>query len=125
MMIFSFMKHRQPFQLKTFLAIYNILQVISCIYFLFNIFRTGFQWRFLWECHMPGYENLSHVKLLYFSYLLKGIELIETICFVLRKKFRQMSFLHVYHHVSTLIFAYFGVTRVGSRQSSEVNKRPD
>lgn len=108
------MKHRQPFQLKTFLAVYNIFQVFACIYFLVNVFRTGFQWDFLYTCYMPGYENLSHVKLLYFAYMLKGIELIETVCFVLRKKFSQMSFLHVYHHVSTLIFAYFGVTQVGS-----------
>lgn len=108
------MKHRQPWQLKTFLAVYNIFQVISCLYFLVNVIRTGYELNFLWKCHMVGYENLSHVKLLYFSYLLKGIELIETLCFVLRKKFGQMSFLHIYHHVSTFIFAYFGVTRVGS-----------
>lgn len=117
------MKHRRPFQLRTFLAIYNIFQVLSCLYFLVNIFHTGFEWKFLWQCHMPGYENLAHVKLLYFSYILKGIELIETVCFVLRKKFQQMSFLHIYHHVSTFIFTYFGVTRVGSELPSKVNSR--
>lgn len=111
---FSLMKNRRPFELKTFLAVYNILQVFACLYFLVNVFRTGYQVNFLWKCYMTGFDNLSHVKLLYFCYLVKGIELIETICFVLRKKFKQMSFLHVYHHVSTFIFAYFGVTRVGS-----------
>lgn len=108
------MKNRPAFQLRTFLAIYNIFQVLACLYFLVNVFRTGYRWNFLWTCHMPGFNNLSHVKLLYFSYLMKGVELIETICFVLRKKFKQMSFLHIYHHVSTFIFTYFGVTIVGS-----------
>jgi len=110
----SFMKNRQPFELKPFLAVYNVFQVFACLHFLINVFRTGYQLNFLWKCHMTGFENLSHVKLLYFCYILKGIEFIETICFVLRKKYKQMSFLHVYHHVSTFIFAYFGVTRVGT-----------
>lgn len=108
------MKGRKPFQMKTFLSVYNVFQVLSCVYFIVNVFNTGYQWNFIWKCHMPGYSNLSHVKLLYFAYLLKGVELIETICFVLRKKLTQMSFLHIYHHVSTFVFAYFGVTQVGS-----------
>lgn len=112
--IIRLMRHRQPLKLKTFLTFYNIFQVLSCLYFIINVFRTGFQVDFLWKCYMTSFENRSHVKLLYFSYLLKGIELIETVCFVLRKKHEQMSFLHIYHHVSTFLFAYFGVTRVGS-----------
>ena len=108
------MKNRKPFKLKTFLSIYNLLQVVACIYFLVNVFRTGYEWNFLWKCYKPGFENIAHVKLLYFSYCIKTIELIETICFVLRKKFNQMSFLHVYHHVSTCIFCYLGVTKMGS-----------
>lgn len=31
---------------------------------------------------------------------LRGIEVFETLCFVLRKKQNQVSFLHVYHHVA-------------------------
>lgn len=107
------MKHRKPFQLTTFLAFYNVFQVVSCVYFLVEIFRTGYQWDYLWKCYWPGHENLAHVKLLYFYYFLKIIELLETFCFILRKKFNQMSFLHVYHHGSTLMFSYFGVTLVG------------
>lgn len=38
--------------------------------------------------------------------ILKMTELIETFFFVLRKKFSQVSPLHVYHHVSTFIIAW-------------------
>ena len=38
--------------------------------------------------------------------ILKIIDLIETAIFVLRKKNRQISFLHIYHHVSTIYIAY-------------------
>lgn len=109
--------------MKTFLSVYNILQVLACVHYLVNVFRTGYEWDFIWKCHMTGFENRSHVKLLYLAYFLKGIELIETVCFVLRKKFNQMSFLHVYHHVSTFIFAYFGVTRVGSEYNEFVSRQ--
>ncbi|XP_033213803.1 elongation of very long chain fatty acids protein F-like [Belonocnema kinseyi] len=36
--------------------------------------------------------------------LLKILHLIETVLFVLRKKKNQISFLHVYHHISTILF---------------------
>lgn len=45
----------------------------------------------------------------YSYFLLKIYDLIETIFFVLRKKQRQVSFLHVYHHVMILSFTYLGM----------------
>ena len=35
--------------------------------------------------------------------MLKAVDLIETGVFVLRKKKNQISFLHIYHHITTLI----------------------
>lgn len=109
------MKYRTPFQLKGFLAVYNILQIILCIYFIINFFNSGYKIDYLWKCYKPNFTNLNLVKLLYFVYFIKGIEFIETICFLLKKNFRQVSFLHVYHHISTFIFTYLGVTKVGGK----------
>jgi hypothetical protein len=108
------MRDRKTYQLRRFLAIYNASQVLMCCYFIYNVFRTGFSIDYLWNCYKPGFDNLSHVKLLYLTYFVKGIEFIETFCFMLRGNFRQVSFLHVYHHVTTFVFAYLGVTYVGS-----------
>lgn len=109
------MRNREAFQLKNFLAIYNITQVVFCVYFLINLFNTGFKIDYLWKCYLPGHKNLAHAKLLYLTYFVKALEFIETICFILRRNFRQVSFLHVYHHVSTFIFAYYGFTLIGSK----------
>lgn len=38
--------------------------------------------------------------------MLKLIDLIETVVFVLRKKDSQISFLHLYHHLSTVMIAW-------------------
>ncbi|KAK6990828.1 elongation of very long chain fatty acids protein 4, partial [Biomphalaria glabrata] len=41
-------------------------------------------------------------------YYSKLLELMDTIFLVLRKKFNQLSFLHVYHHAMTVIFVWLG-----------------
>lgn len=46
------------------------------------------------------------VRMTYFLTLLKVIDLIETGMFVLRKKYNQISFLHVYHHITTAYVAW-------------------
>ena len=42
----------------------------------------------------------------YYTLLSKFFDLIETVVFVLRKNFRQVSVLHVYHHVGTIFTAF-------------------
>jgi hypothetical protein len=109
------MLHRQPFKLTKFLVIYNISQVFACLFFLINSISLGLRPKMIWQCNENIYTYVPLMKLLYFTFLIKAIELIETVCFMLRKNFRQMSFLHIYHHVSTLIFSYIAVTRKGSK----------
>lgn len=41
--------------------------------------------------------------------MIKLIDLVETGVFVLRKKNRQISFLHLYHHVSTAALTWISV----------------
>lgn len=50
----------------------------------------------------------------------KTIELMDTVFIVIRKKDRQLTFLHVYHHSSVLIFWWVVLKWVpsGSRESS-------
>lgn len=49
----------------------------------------------------------------YFTFLLKIVELIETVLFVLRKKENQVSKLHVYHHTSTAMLTWIMVKYIG------------
>lgn len=43
----------------------------------------------------------------YFYWLSKNIELLDTLFIILRRKTRQLSFLHVYHHSSMVVFSEF------------------
>lgn len=42
----------------------------------------------------------------YSYFILKLIDYLDTVFFILRKKWAQVSFLHVYHHVMTSVVAY-------------------
>lgn len=111
--IHRFMASREPFKLTKFLIIYNFLQVTICIYFVLNCLRNELHMNTIWKCNSIGFTNIQHIKLIYLAFLVKNLELVETVCFMLRKKSKQISFLHVYHHISTLIFTYFAFTRIG------------
>lgn len=46
------------------------------------------------------------VETSYYFYLLKVVDLLDTIFFILRKKTGQVSFLHIYHHSGMALIAY-------------------
>lgn len=73
-----------------------------------------------WKCHSVNYraDDLKAVTTLqytYLVYLLKLVELVETVFFVLRKKTNQISKLHVYHHVSTACLCWIMVKYNGGK----------
>jgi elongation of very long chain fatty acids protein 7 len=48
-------------------------------------------------------------RAVYMYFICKLIELLDTVFFVMRKKQRQISFLHLYHHAMMPICAWIGV----------------
>jgi len=93
------MKDRAPFDLRIVLRFYNFFLVISNAYLFYEAsMQTTFSY-VMWGCPDP-YWPLSpyEIKLVWFSFSLRLIELLDTIFFVLRKKQNQVSFLHVFHH---------------------------
>lgn len=56
-----------------------------------------------------SFLGLKSAQMSYCYFLVKICDLFDTIFFVLRKRTRQISFLHVYHHVAVMIGAYIAV----------------
>lgn len=46
---------------------------------------------------------------MWFYFLCKIVELLDTVFFILRKKEKQVSFLHLYHHAMMPICSWIGV----------------
>ncbi|XP_028048381.1 elongation of very long chain fatty acids protein 1 [Monomorium pharaonis] len=107
----QFMRNRQPYSLKTFMQCYNFFQIIANSWLVFNIVTTGGSFDAIWRYCEPFdklYANNTEKQLgnLWWTLLLKIIDFIETIVFILRKKDRQISYLHTYHHVTVVIHVW-------------------
>ncbi|CAB3220396.1 unnamed protein product [Arctia plantaginis] len=102
----NYMKNRPPFNLRNLLVAYNAFQVVIT----FITFTMGIRalWNVgLWHTKCYVDEDLEKRLLLvdgsHYYFLTKIIELIDTVFFVLRKKQRQVTFLHVYHHTIMVV----------------------
>lgn len=114
------MKDRKPFNLGTFIRCYNIFQIIACSYFVKWAYDRGFGPRSTWKCILNRTDTNELLELYKCNWnfiILRLIELVETVVFVLRKKQNQVSTLHVYHHLSTAgllwLFLKFGMNEMG------------
>lgn len=99
-----YMKDKKPKNLTNFTRIYNVLQVVACTGFVYFGYLNGFSMKTAWKCSESEiiYEKWMMYKKSQWTFLLLRLaELSETVVFVLRKKQNQVSFLHVYHHIST------------------------
>jgi hypothetical protein len=95
-------------ELKSYRIIYNASCVaLSCLtaYMLAGgAYREGFT--VVCSNDFPGRVYPSFQTGVYLFYLSKFWEFQDTIIMVLRKKFNQLSFLHVYHHTSITLVVW-------------------
>jgi len=106
----DYMKERKPYNLKSIITCYNVAQIISCSYIIYELGMSGWWDDYTLGCHDVDRSNnpkaLRMANAVWWTLLLKFTELSETIFFVLRKKQNQISPLHMYHHISTLTIAW-------------------
>ncbi|GJQ85716.1 hypothetical protein Trydic_g13406, partial [Trypoxylus dichotomus] len=103
------MTNKKPFNLKTVLIAYNIMQVIYCGYMFLTI--TIYILPHLNSlCVTSDFTRtpLSNLisNLTYSYFILKATDLLDTIFFVLKKSYRQITFLHVYHHAMMTMISW-------------------
>ncbi|CAH1373747.1 unnamed protein product [Tenebrio molitor] len=105
------MATREPYSLKTPIYYYNLFQIVACTTLVYNIVTPLAEPSYVMKCERFSYSlnarSMKRLTLSYYFYFIKVIELVETLFFILRKKYSQVSPLHVYHHVSTLALAWF------------------
>ncbi|XP_050465906.1 elongation of very long chain fatty acids protein 4-like [Cataglyphis hispanica] len=111
-----FMKNRQPYSLKTFIKLYNIIQIVANAWLVYDHIDAGLFTNNLQNIscsvvfdYSYDYTSLRLCRTVWYYFLLKILDYVETGIFVLRKKNNQVSGLHIYHHVSTLFYAWIGV----------------
>ncbi|XP_015185206.1 PREDICTED: elongation of very long chain fatty acids protein 7-like [Polistes dominula] len=109
----KYMEHRKPFQIKNILVIYNFMQVLLSIWMFWEALDGAWLRNYSFKCEPVDFSNkpeaLRIARGVYIYFLAKMSELLDTVFFVLRKKQRQVTFLHVYHHTVMPMIAWGAV----------------
>lgn len=96
--------------------VYNLVQVFLCAYMAIEAMmlksRLGYTFLPISKPNPFNATNPPVANLLWLFYLSKGLDFFDTVTIVTQKRFKQLSFLHVYHHASVFLF-YWLNTQVG------------
>ena len=101
------MKKREPFVLRGFSIVHNAFLVVLSGYMAYELLRIVITTYDSPWCNdvKDGESGAAMANVVHIFYVSKLYEFLDTIIMVLRKKEKQISFLHVYHHFS--IFPYW------------------
>ncbi|KAJ8288304.1 hypothetical protein COCON_G00009630 [Conger conger] len=117
----KYMRHREPFQLRKTLIVYNFSMVILNFFIFKELFLAARAANYSYLCQPVNYtEDVNEVRVaaaLWWYYVSKGVEYLDTVFFIMRKKFNQVSFLHVYHHCTMFTLWWIGIKWVAGGQS--------
>ncbi|XP_050443774.1 elongation of very long chain fatty acids protein 4-like isoform X2 [Adelges cooleyi] len=108
------MKNKKPFKLTSLLITYNVLMTLLNLYIAIEILITSSRLHYSYICQpLTFINNIFEYRLLnaiWWYYFSKLLEFSDTIFFILRKKDRQLTFLHVYHH-STMFALWWTIVK--------------
>lgn len=102
------MKNRNPFQLRNVIVIYNFIQVLFSLWLFYEAGMSGWLTGYSYRCAAVDYSTspaaIRMANFVWWYYFSKFVDFIDTFLFVMRKKFDNVSALHVTHH-ATMPFA--------------------
>ncbi|XP_022816467.1 elongation of very long chain fatty acids protein AAEL008004-like [Spodoptera litura] len=107
------MKDQKPFKLKRLIMIYNIFQIIASGYIVYLGLYSGWFSTYSWTCQPVDETDNPTSRTMHKAFwtytVVKFIDMLDTVFFVLRKKDRQISFLHLFHHSMMPLASYIGL----------------
>lgn len=96
------------------LLVYNVFNIALNAYIAKELWETSRGYS--WICQPVNYgtdENSVRVaSALWWYYISKAIEFLDSMFFILRGKLSQLTFLHIYHHSSMFCLWWIGVKYV-------------
>jgi hypothetical protein len=93
--------------LYPFKFLYNLFQVILCSYMFMEAGMRAYSAGYTMEpCNAFDHKNPPITFILYVFYLSKILDFLDTVFIILEKRWKQLSFLHVYHHTSIFLVSF-------------------
>ncbi|XP_046960627.1 elongation of very long chain fatty acids protein AAEL008004-like [Vanessa cardui] len=108
-----FMKDRNPYDVTNFMKVYNVAQILLSLYIVYEATTFFLLYNFNVNCQGldPDKDIARWVARGVWTYFMAKVsELLDTVLFVLRKSNRQITSLHLHHHILMTIAAWFGAT---------------
>ncbi|XP_043919688.1 elongation of very long chain fatty acids protein 5 [Protopterus annectens] len=106
----KYMRNKQPFSCRNLLVVYNLGLTLLSMYMFYELLTGVWQGGYSFICqdtHSGGESDQKIMRILWWYYFSKLIEFMDTLFFVLRKNFHQITVLHVYHHATMLNIWWF------------------
>lgn len=108
------MEHRASYGCTRLMIVYNIYNIVVNVWFFYESLTCLDYGRLLFVFEYPSrhdwsLKTLHCCKMLYLFMLSKLVDMLDTVFFVLRKKMKQVSVLHVYHHSIVPIIIWMAV----------------
>ncbi|XP_065226410.1 very long chain fatty acid elongase 4-like isoform X2 [Planococcus citri] len=112
------MKSRKPFKLTWALIPYNLAMALLNFYIAYELLVASTRLKYSYVCQPVTYvnhkEELRIANAVWWYYFSKLLEFCDTFFFILRKKDKQLTFLHVYHHSTIFSLWWIGIKYVPS-----------
>ncbi|XP_050735194.1 elongation of very long chain fatty acids protein 4-like isoform X2 [Eriocheir sinensis] len=115
------MAQRPPFQLKIPLIVYNLAIMLLNLYIGVELAIVSVRLQYSWFCQPVDYstnpDEMRIAAALWWYYVSKLVEFMDTLFFILRKKTNQLTFLHIYHHSTMFCLWWIGIKWVAGGSS--------
>ncbi|XP_034824369.1 very long chain fatty acid elongase 7-like [Maniola hyperantus] len=109
-----YMRNKKPYDLKQVIIYYNIFQILASLYLFVEGFMYIISKEFSFLCQNvddPTTPRAQRIAMsAYCFFLIKVVDLLDTVFFVLRKSDRQITSLHLHHHTLMPLASWIGVT---------------
>lgn len=98
----TMMENRKPLVLRKILIYYNAFQTLFSAWIFYEYLMSGWGTHYSYRCQPVDYSTspvaMRMARTCWWYYISKFTEFFDTLFFILRKKFSQVSTLHVIHH---------------------------
>lgn len=108
------MRGRKPVEgLRSIMVVYNAVQVVYSAWMVYELGMGGWFGSYSFKCQQcdfsddPMATRMLHAT--YWYYFSKFVDFLDTIFFVLNKKYEHISLLHVCHHGLMPVSMWYGV----------------
>ncbi|CAF0937460.1 unnamed protein product [Rotaria sordida] len=117
-----YMRHREAFHIPSWvLFTYNMSLVVLSVYMVEEIIVGMYRRNYNLLCQplivSKDKNEMKITNALWLYYFSKAIEFIDTIFMVVRKRFTQITFLHVFHHSTMLLIWWVVMTWIPGGQA--------